>query len=84
MAVIRRQGEFKSIHARACSGYVRKLGVQHCIFDWGNTLMVDLPEMEGPMCSWSQVFMVEGADRVLAALSAQNTCHLATNAAAGT
>ncbi|TVO71459.1 HAD family hydrolase [Sedimenticola selenatireducens] len=63
------------------SGYVRKLDIQHCIFDWGNTLMVDLPEMEGPMCSWSQVSMVEGADRVLAALSAQYRCHLATSAA---
>jgi FMN phosphatase YigB (HAD superfamily) len=64
------------------SSYLRKLDIQHCIFDWGNTLMVDLPKMKGPMCSWSRVSMVEGADRVLAALSAQYTCHLATNAAA--
>ncbi|MCW8943555.1 MAG: HAD hydrolase-like protein [Sedimenticola sp.] len=58
-----------------------RLGVKHCLFDWGNTLMADLPGMHGPMCDWPTISLVDGADRVLQALSSSYSCHLATSAA---
>lgn len=53
---------------------------RHILFDWGNTLMEDLPGMRGPMVGWPQVQAVEGAVETLAAIAAQWPCHIATNA----
>lgn len=58
-----------------------QLDVKYCLFDWGNTLMADLPGMRGPMCDWPDVALVEDAERVLKTLSSRFICHLATNAA---
>ncbi len=53
---------------------------QHYLFDWGDTLMVDLPNQVGPMCDWPQVQAVSGALVCLKHLSQHAQCHLATNA----
>lgn len=50
------------------------------LFDWGDTLMVDIPGHAGPMKSWPEVKAVEGAQNTLAYLSQVSTCHLVTNA----
>ena len=57
------------------------LNCRHILFDWGGTLMVDIPEMIGPMCDWPEVSVVAGAEEGLRSLSTQVSCHLATNAA---
>jgi putative hydrolase of the HAD superfamily len=53
---------------------------QHYIFDWGDTLMVDLPGQAGPMCQWPAIKVVDGAAECLSALSNFANCHIATNA----
>jgi len=50
------------------------------LFDWGDTLMVDIPGHAGPMKSWPEVKAVEGAHKTLEYLSKESTCHLVTNA----
>ena len=54
--------------------------IQHYLFDWGDTLMVDIPNQTGPMCDWPEVKVVEGALDCLKHLSQTVQCHLATNA----
>ncbi|MFT2092735.1 HAD family hydrolase [Paraglaciecola sp. 2405UD69-4] len=54
---------------------------KHYLFDWGDTLMVDIPNQTGPMCHWPEVKVVPGAVACLERLSQQANCHLATNAA---
>jgi len=51
------------------------------LFDWGNTLMVDIPDMEGKMCNWPRVELVDGAYETLKALSKYSKIYVATNAA---
>ena len=53
---------------------------QHLLFDWGNTLMKDIPGMHGPMSSWPSVSAIPGAVEILGTLSQQLPCHIATNA----
>lgn len=53
---------------------------QHYLFDWGDTLMVDIPNQIGPMCDWPKVQVVEGALACLRRLSQHAYCHVATNA----
>jgi len=53
---------------------------KHYIFDWGDTLMVDFPDANGPMYLWETVAAVPGARQTLAALHRMAGCHLATNA----
>lgn len=50
------------------------------IFDWGDTLMRDLPGMEGPMASWPTVELIEGAPQALGALDPQLVRCVASNA----
>jgi FMN phosphatase YigB (HAD superfamily) len=52
----------------------------HYLFDWGDTLMVDLPNQTGPMCHWPHIELVPGALACLRRLSQNAVCHLATNA----
>jgi putative hydrolase of the HAD superfamily len=52
----------------------------HYLFDWGDTLMVDLPNQTGPMCDWPSITVVPGALECLRYLSLNAECHLATNA----
>ncbi|WP_417594877.1 HAD family hydrolase [Oceanospirillum sp.] len=51
------------------------------LFDWGDTLMVDFPEMTGKMKDWPKVQMMPEADRVLAELSQSARLFVATGAA---
>ncbi|MCG8456118.1 MAG: HAD hydrolase-like protein [Holophagales bacterium] len=54
--------------------------MHHYLFDWGDTLMVDLPEQVGPMCDWPVVEPMPRAAWTLCRLSKIARCHLATNA----
>ena len=56
------------------------LKTQHYLFDWGDTLMVDISNQTGPMCEWPKVCAVDGAKACLQRLSQRAQCHLATNA----
>jgi putative hydrolase of the HAD superfamily len=51
------------------------------MFDWGDTIMVDDPRMDTPMCQWPMVEIVDGAEEVLRALHARRTIVMATGAA---
>ncbi|GGO73078.1 HAD family hydrolase [Bowmanella pacifica] len=53
---------------------------RHILFDWGDTLMRDLPGQTGPMADWPKVEAMPGAVQALHLLSAHSVCHLATNA----
>jgi putative hydrolase of the HAD superfamily len=51
------------------------------LFDWGNTLMRDFKEFNGPMKDWPRLEVIPGAADMLARLHADWTLALATNAA---
>ena len=51
------------------------------LFDWGDTLMVDFPGVEGKMCDWPTVEVVEGAKETLLVLSKNAQIFIATGAA---
>ncbi len=51
------------------------------LFDWGDTLMVDFPDMTGKMKDWPKVQMQPEADKVLAELSQRTRLFVATGAA---
>ena len=53
---------------------------RHILFDWGDTLMRDLPGQIGPMANWPKVEAMPGAEQALQVLSTHYVCHLATNA----
>ncbi|MGD9021000.1 MAG: HAD family hydrolase [Lysobacterales bacterium] len=50
------------------------------LFDWGNTLMVDIPGQVGKMRDWPEVKAVDGAAAALERLSRECTIYVATNA----
>jgi putative hydrolase of the HAD superfamily len=50
------------------------------LFDWGDTLMADLPGNTGPMCDWPTVEAMPNVREALAELCRFSRCHLATNA----
>lgn len=50
------------------------------LFDWGDTLMVDIPGQGGKMRDWPEVKAVDGATEALAHLSRECTIYVATNA----
>lgn len=56
----------------------------HLLFDWGNTLMVELPDYSGPMYLWPSIELCDGVAETLAVLSQHYQCHIATNAADST
>ncbi len=39
--------------------------IKLAIFDWGNTLMVDIPGYTGPMAFWDKVEKIEGVEEIL-------------------
>lgn len=51
------------------------------LFDWGDTLMVDIPGKKGKMCDWEEVKAVEGAWLTLSSLSKGSRIYIATGAA---
>ena len=54
------------------------------LFDWGDTLMVDFPNVSGKMCDWETVEAVSGAKDALEALSKNSKIYIATGAADST
>lgn len=58
------------------------MAVRVVIFDWGDTLMRDLPGREGPMAFWPEVELVSGAKEALAGLDPGLVLCVASNAGA--
>jgi FMN phosphatase YigB (HAD superfamily) len=50
------------------------------IFDWGDTVMRDIPGYKGPMASWPRIEIVEGVEQALDNIHKKFTCCLASNA----
>jgi len=50
------------------------------LFDWGNTLMRDFPDKEGPMCYWDEIALIDGVDVFLNYCYEKYTLAVATNA----
>lgn len=50
------------------------------LFDWGDTLMEDLPGMEGKMCDWPRIEVIDGAAETLAELSKTHDIYVASGA----
>jgi len=50
------------------------------LFDWGNTVMRDIPGLTGPMKDWPQVNAVNSVADALRHLNNISRCYLATNA----
>ena len=51
------------------------------LFDWGNTLMEDIPGFSGPMAGWPRVAVIPGVPETLAGLKPAWRLAMATNAA---
>jgi FMN phosphatase YigB (HAD superfamily) len=56
-------------------------GIKLILFDWGDTVMRDFREYDGPMHLWPQVDVLPGVKNALSVLSRDHTLALATNAA---
>ncbi|MCD6112224.1 MAG: HAD-IA family hydrolase [Bacteroidales bacterium] len=54
--------------------------IKALIFDWGNTIMRDFPELEGPMYLWKNVELIPDIKPALEYLSKKYLCCIATNA----
>jgi FMN phosphatase YigB (HAD superfamily) len=54
--------------------------IQALIFDWGDTVMRDFPEKEGPMVQWDHVEWIPGAEEALQQLHESYIMVIATNA----
>jgi len=54
------------------------------LFDWGDTLMVDIPGVHGKMCDWGHVEAVPYARELLEAVSPGASIYIATAAAQST
>lgn len=50
------------------------------LFDWGNTLMVDFPDVQGKMCDWPKIELVKGARETLDRLSQEHFIYVVTSA----
>lgn len=50
------------------------------LFDWGNTIMRDFPQYDGPMYLWPNVEVMPGARECISAVGSGRTIALATNA----
>jgi FMN phosphatase YigB (HAD superfamily) len=50
------------------------------IFDWGDTIMRDLPGFTGPMVNWPYVEIIDGAKEALETIHRELICCLASNA----
>ena len=57
-----------------------KANIKAIVFDWGDTLMLDFPEFEGPMVNWPHLELIPGVAEALAQLYQQLTCCVASNA----
>lgn len=57
-----------------------KNSISLILFDWGNTLMRDIPGMSGPMAHWPEVEAMPGAFNLLQNLRSRYRLCLASNA----
>jgi len=48
-------------------------------FDWGGTIMREIPDYSGPMAHWPHIEVLPGVTEALKELYGQTTCALATN-----
>lgn len=56
--------------------------IKAVIFDWGDTLMRDFPDLLGPMYSWEKVDVIDGVKDLLENLFGKFILAVATNAGA--
>lgn len=56
--------------------------IRAVLFDWGGTLMREIPGFDGPMADWPRVEAIPGAREALEALHGRFAIAVATNAAA--
>lgn len=56
--------------------------IKTIVFDWGDTLMKDFSEYEGPMADWEYVEIVDGVSKSLHIVSQSYICCVASNAGA--
>lgn len=54
--------------------------IKTIVFDWGDTLMKDFSEYEGPMADWEYVEIVDGVSKSLHIVSQSYICCVASNA----
>ncbi len=66
------------------SGKASRVARDHrcLLFDWGDTLMRDITEFDGPMATWPRVQVIPYAHEILRELRPSWTICLATNATA--
>lgn len=57
---------------------------RHILFDWGNTLMRNVPGETGPMYKWERVELTPKVKDALQYLSGKYRLHIATNASDST
>ncbi len=50
------------------------------VFDWGDTLMVEYPDEQGPMALWSRVAPMAGVMTSIVAVARKYPCYVAANA----
>lgn len=50
------------------------------LFDWGDTLMRDIPGKQGKMCDWDFIEVIDGAESTLGYLSQTSKIYVATGA----
>ncbi|PER78621.1 HAD family hydrolase [Priestia megaterium] len=55
-------------------------GIKAIVFDWGDTLMKDFSEYEGPMADWEHVEIIDGVRKSLHLISQSYICCVASNA----
>ncbi|RKL65151.1 HAD family hydrolase [Salipaludibacillus neizhouensis] len=54
--------------------------IKALIFDWGDTLMWDFPELDGPMAYWEKIEAVPGMNHALEMACKDYICCVASNA----
>ena len=54
--------------------------IKAIIFDWGDTVMRDYPELKTPMFTWEHVEYIPDVEKALKALASNYTMVIATNA----
>lgn len=57
-----------------------KKKIRAFIFDWGDTVMRDIPGKEGPMFLWDEVAWIPYAENALQAITSRYICCIATSA----
>jgi putative hydrolase of the HAD superfamily len=60
--------------------FMKPAGIKALIFDWGDTVMRDYPDLPGPMYTWPHVEAIHGIQEVLETVFHSYNCIIATNA----